>query len=209
MKSILLCLYLFALGSLAADIPTEINSDSVQDASTKSNGKESFDPASGNSIITKRAASKHGFYRLNFSPVCFSARGNLFGTVTMPSAGRLAAMKLVHRYGYVTCNKHNPIYWSHWGCGHLKDYVNVVITTSLNKILLPPNQFLKFNYQAGKWSKVPGYGANSPELILSFFHPRYVYRGHQLRVWYGEDLMNWYEGDNAGRVCFDVYASYV
>lgn len=141
--------------------------------------------------------------------MCFSAKRNLFGTVTMPFAGRLAAMKLVHRYGYVTCSKSNPICWSHWGCGHLKDYVNVVITTSLNRILLPPNQFLKFNYQAGKWSKVPGYGANSPELILSFFHPRYVHRGHQLRVWYGEDLMNWYEGDNAGKVCFDVYASYV
>ncbi|PFX17043.1 uncharacterized protein LOC111341409 [Stylophora pistillata] len=204
MKSILLCLYLFTLGSRGANIPTELDSNGAEDASAKLNDK---------SIISKRAVGTHNtdsLYKLNLSPVCFSARGNQFATVTMPFTGKLAAMKLIHRYGYVTCHRHNPVGWSHWGCGHLKDYVNVVITTSRNIIILPPDQFLKFNHQAGKWSKVPGYGADSHELILSFFtSPRSVRRGQQLRVWYGEDLMGWTEGDNGGRVCFDVYGSFV
>ena len=128
----------------------------------------------------------------------------------MRFAGRLAAVKLVHLYGFVTCHRYTPAYWSFWGCGYDKDYVNVVITTAYNGILLPSDRFIKYKSQAGKWSKVPGYNAYSPELVLSFFHSPYSVRsGQQLRVWYGEDLMNFTEGDNGGRVCCDVYGIFV
>ena len=40
--------------------------------------------------------------KLNRYPVCFGAKGDKFGTFRAP-AGRLAAIKLVYLYGYVSC----------------------------------------------------------------------------------------------------------
>lgn len=89
--------------------------------------------------------------------------------------------------------------------------VNVVITTSTNRILFPPNQLLSSTHGGeGKWHHIIGYNSWSPELILSVFsHPHWISYLQQLRVWYGEDLMDWGEGDNGGRVCCDVFALYV
>ena len=135
----------------------------------------------------------------------------------MPSSGRLAAIKLVHLYGYVSCFTHGNVnYWSYWGCGYshssTRDKVNVVITTSSNHIILPPNQFLtrSGSLRRGKWHDILGYNSWSPELVFSVFsHPLWVSSGQQLRVWYGEDLVDYVENDNGGRVCCDVYARYV
>jgi len=33
--------------------------------------------------------------------------------------------------------------------------------------------------------------------------------GQSLRLWYGEDLVGYTEGDNAGWVCCDVYGLYI
>ena len=142
---------------------------------------------------------------VNSSPVCFGARNNQFGRFYV-RRGKLAGTKLVHRYGYVSCHTASTSNWSHWGCAGLKDQVNVVITDAANRILLPPNQFF---VHSAKWSKIPGYDSLSPELVLSAFYPRRVTSGQELRLWYGEDLMNWAEGDNGGRSCCDVYAHYV
>lgn len=83
------------------------------------------------------------------SPVCFGTRNTQFGTFHIPLHGKVAAVKLVHLYGYVSCHKHNPDNWSFWGCGHgVKDLVNVAITKSDNHMILPPNQFI--GNRAGK-----------------------------------------------------------
>ena len=90
--------------------------------------------------------------------------------------GRLAAVKLVHLYGYVSCHTAGPIsYWSYWGCGDnqwngINTQVNVVITDSKNQILLPPSQFLNTKVPSIKWYTVPGYNSLSPELVLPFFN---------------------------------------
>ena len=97
------------------------------------------------------------------------------------------------------------------GCGNkpsVINHVNVVITTSSNSIILPPRQF--FTLGRGKWSEIPGYNSFSPEIILSFISGSHsVHAGEHLRLWYGEDYLNWTEGDNDGRVCCDVYVLYV
>ena len=124
----------------------------------------------------------------------------------------MGAVKLVHLYGYVSCDTRRTSYWSYWGCGNnpyagIKDLVDVVITTSANHIILPPSQFTTSFL---KWSKIPGYNSLSPELVLSSFsHPVRVYSGQQLRLWFGEDLLNRSEADNGGRACCDVYGLYV
>jgi len=144
--------------------------------------------------------------------VCFGARNDQFGRFHVPSSGKLGAIKLVHRYGYMSCDTRNISYWSYWGCGDnpwddIKVLVDVVITTSANHILLPPTQFITLGT---KWSKIPGYNSLSPELVMSvFFNPHWVTSGEELRLWYGEDLVNQSEGDNGGTSCCDVYVDYV
>ena len=142
--------------------------------------------------------------------MCFGAKNHQFGRFYAPKGGRLAAIKLVHLYGYVSCHRHITSYWSYWGCGYipgLKDDVNVVVTTSANHVLFPPSQFTISNT---KWSNIIGYNSWSPELVLSVFsHPYWVSSGQELRLWYGEDFANLSEDDNGGRACCDVYALFV
>ena len=142
--------------------------------------------------------------------MCFGARNNQFGRFYLPSRGRLAAIKLVHSYGYVSCYTGTSTNWSYWGCAGITTEVNVVITTKSNRAILPPSQFLSSSFPAGMWSRLPGYDSLSSRLVLRFFsHPLKVRRRQQLRLWYGEDLMNWTEWDNGGRSCAYVYALYV
>ena len=144
--------------------------------------------------------------------MCFGARNHQFGRFYVPKSGNLAAIKLVHRYGYVSCDTREVSHWSYWGCGDktwndINKMVDVVITNSDNHILLPPNQFFTIG---NHWSKIPGYNSLSPVLVLSVFsHPHWVTSGQELRLWYGEDLVNWTEARNGGRVCCDVYVDYV
>ena len=149
--------------------------------------------------------------KINFSPVCFGAKDQQFGSFSVHSVSgeKLAAVKLVHLYGYVTCDTRQISYWSYWGCGahNSGDRINVVITTVTNHVLLPPDQLIVEH--SAKWSKVPGYTSVSPELVLSFFNPYSIQPGQEFRLWYGEDLMNAGEGDNGGTACIDIYALYV
>ena len=146
----------------------------------------------------------------NTAPVCFGAKSGQFGRFNVKTGQKLAAVKLVHLYGYVSCDTGHVSYWSYWGCGLYgwgRGKINVVITTINNQVLLPPHEFIANN--SAKWSKVPGYDSFSSELVLSSFSPSHVNYNQELRVWYGEDLMNTSEGDNGGTVCVDIYAIFV
>lgn len=138
--------------------------------------------------------------------MCFGARENQFGRFYVPSrAGSLAAIKLVHLYGYVSCDTAATLHWSYWGCG--TGPINVAITNSDDNVLLPPHEFV---FHHSQWANIPNYNSLSGELILSFFsHPYSVTSRQELRVWYGEDLVGHTEQDNGGRVCSDVYALFV
>ena len=100
------------------------------------------------------------------------------------------------------------------GCAHhggITNYINVVITDAHDHIILPPKKLLASGGNAaGKWYYNVGYSSLSPELVLSVFSdPCHVSSGQEFRVWYGEDLKKYYEQDNGGKVCSDVYALYV
>lgn len=149
--------------------------------------------------------------KLSFRPVCFGARDNQHGTFSVLYSGKLAAIKLVHLSGSVSCDTRLGVsHWSFWGCGshkHLKDHVDVTITTSSNHLISPPSQFM--TYGGGKWSQIPGFNSFSPEIVLPFFPFYSVNSGQQLHLWYGEDLVDQSEFDNGGTVCCDVYALYL
>lgn len=161
-------------------------------------------------LAVKRSAADR-WQKQNIAPVCFGAKNEEFGKFHIKTADKkLAAVKLVHLFGYVTCDKRYVSYWSYWGCGsyfYVLGKINVVITTATKDVLLPPSQFIVHN--GAKWSKVPGYNSLSPELVLSSFSPSLVSYNQELRVWYGEDLTNALEGDNGGTTCVDVYAIFV
>ena len=60
MKSILISLFVFTLGSLAANIPTDEIHNDIQDVSAESSEKRSSDPALSSSVrITKRGVGHH------------------------------------------------------------------------------------------------------------------------------------------------------
>ena len=86
--------------------------------------------------------------------------------------------------------------------------MSVAITNSTNDLLLPTSHFLIAGTTA--WYKIPGYHSLSPELVLSFFsNPHSMSSGEELRLWYGEDFVDYTEVDNDGKTCCDVYALYV
>lgn len=135
--------------------------------------------------------------------MCFGTKDDQFGRFFVPSSGKLAALKLVHLYGYVTCDQKSNVRWSYWGCAGPE--VNVVVTNSTNHVLLPVNEFS--STAATKWFRIPGYDSLSPELVMSVLsRPPWVTSGEELRLWNGEDLVNRSETDNGGRVCCDVHA---
>ncbi|CAH3156291.1 unnamed protein product, partial [Porites lobata] len=84
--------------------------------------------------------------------------------------------------------------------------VSVTITTTANRILLPPKQLLTI--PSLEWYKIPGYDSSayvrfnalayyalvSPELILSVLStPNWISSDQELLLWYGEDLVNFSE----------------
>ncbi|KAM7432334.1 hypothetical protein ABFA07_017222 [Porites harrisoni] len=210
MKLILVFAFVFSLGVLtllAESIPRQEDSQAL--VSKQDDHSVNYRSDSQNRL--KRGTHSVRWRKVNKWPVCFEAKGNQFGRFYVPG-GRLAAIKLVHLYGYVSCHIHGPSFWSYWGCGDnpsmgLNTQVNAVITDSSNHILLPPIQFQKIS--SLKWYRVPGYNSLSPELVLPFFSsPKWVHSNQELRVWYGENLVK-NNGDNGGKVCADVYALFV
>lgn len=124
----------------------------------------------------------------------------------IPVDGSLAAVKLVHVSGTVTCSKERQDSYTFWGCGYVTslDIINTLITSSSNVILLPENQ------GQGQGYRIPGYHSNSSQLIFPDFQtPLPVSLGQELRLWYSEDWADGYEADNGGLTCADIYAKYI
>ena len=121
----------------------------------------------------------------------------------------VGALKLSYRKGQVRCVS-DVSYNSRWGChgySSFKAYpLNVIITDKHNNMIFPLQQFIK--HSAGLWYDMPVVDDKySDDLVFSNFEfPLYLQPHMELRIWFGEDLKNWAEGDNQGRVCVDVYA---
>lgn len=117
-------------------------------------------------------------------------------------------MKLVYLDGSVRCAP-NPEYKSRWGCHHhpdnLKHPLNVVVTDSDNNVVYPPEKYIR---NTGMWYYLPFTDAlHSKELVFTdYANPFYLAKYTPIRIWYGEDLTQYNNGDNIGRVCVDVWA---
>lgn len=171
---------------------------------------------SGCALLVHFQVSGYDWVKLNTDPVCFGARGQAYGSFYLPSSQsfyRLAAIKLVHLYGSVTCDSGSSTSWSYWGCyiPNFRSHVNVVVTIGYRRIL-PAWKYIDKTNSNSKyrlWSRIPGYTGLSNTLVLSDDYDRRLSGGQELRLWYGEDLRDSTDDNNAGRTCSNVYARFV
>lgn len=74
---------------------------------------------------------------------------------------------------------------------------------------MPTSEFIESSLSDGWWARIPGYNSMSNELVLSVYRDPYrLDMTRKLLLWYGEDERGYWEYDNVGRVCCDVYALY-
>ena len=136
--------------------------------------------------------------------MCFEGKNKKPGEFSPLFKTSSKKLKLVHQSGLIRCanNKKHNSYWGCWDNPTVKrDGLNVVITDERNKIILPT----KFDFPKGKWYKLPGYNAKSKSLV--FTSNSSLSFGGQLKLWYGEDLVDYTTRDNHGKVCAEVFVS--
>ena len=109
----------------------------------------------------------------------------------------MTAFKLTHVRGKIGCYAGGN---TNWGCNG-QHRTNMYVTDVKNIVMYPSPVLVK-PYQDGGWYHMPGYFENSNQLVFSNVGTRYMYNGQQMRVWYGEDLYGYTEGDNHGYTCF-------
>ena len=119
----------------------------------------------------------------------------------VPSSGTLAAVKLVHAYGYVACNDTHVTFW--WGCGGKSEDVTVEIKTATGEDA--PLHSKKFSTENGEHTdslRIPGYSPLSSELVLSYLSDLPQVIGRQRLC------LSYSGATNAGKSFFDVYARF-
>ena len=87
-----------------------------------------------------------------------------------------------------------------------------IIANAKNEAILSPAGNMKAH--AGCNNKKHFYSLNgtthtSPELVFADLTNKVsVSRNQELQIWYGQDWVDCYEGDNKGATCVDVYVWY-
>ena len=145
--------------------------------------------------------------KINSYPVCFETKYDAFGSFKIQEAGKIYSFKLVHIYGSVTCDTN--LEFTKWGCSHSRSGRRRLLTviTYRNKTVLPLAEFATgvhyYRYQLDRAH------VNSPTLVFNLLPtPLVVSIGQQFLIWYGQDLADYSEHNNAGKTCADVYALY-
>ena len=141
--------------------------------------------------------------KLNTSPVCFGAKGSQYGHFSYSEDISVRQFMLLHRSGKVTCRRSND--GSNWGCNPDQAGLSTILTDQQNKILAPAASKVSEN----GWYTLAGYKSSSPFLAFCAqlpCQPVVIPANSELRLWYGEDLRGYTEGDNGGETCADVYA---
>jgi len=143
--------------------------------------------------------------KMNTAPVCFGAKDNQFGNFEVEIGGSVDSVKLVHVSGDVTCAMFGGgNAWSKFGCQKSLSELYTFITNATNDILLPESREFLSKYT------LQGYHPDSTEIVFTnILTPLRLSSGQQLRIWYGEDLIDHSEVDNSGLTCVDMYAKYM
>lgn len=159
--------------------------------------------------------------------VCFYTKGNKPGKFNINKEGFVAAFKLVHVGGKVSCESANchsthpgTSFDSKWGCSASHPYVGstplgTFITTASKQILFPREKFIR-DKSMPMWYALPGFGPDSPFLVFhDFANPEFFHQGQELQLWFGKDLKeekntgDSNDSDNSDPTCVEVYVWYL
>ena len=116
-------------------------------------------------------------------------------------------MILKHKSGYVTC--HLPKLAStksNWGCDK-NNVLKTLVTNNYNKIIFPSVEHTINKFANNMVYFLPGFAGYLDTLVFAtdfVAKPKFMNKGQELRIWYGEDLVNVYESDNGGTQCVEV-----
>lgn len=139
--------------------------------------------------------------KLTKEPVCFSAKGNKYGTFHTTIPGQISSFRLVHVSGAVGAFPGGAGSW-----GTNQNRFDTIITDSVNKVISPPVSMLNGYYGYNLPNRNSRF---DPELNLPVIEPPFKVAINQaIRIWFGEDLVNKSESDNYGTSCVHVYANY-
>ena len=98
-----------------------------------------------------------------------------------------------------------------WGVSNFllsgRDYFVIILTNKSNSRILPIDANILEQQILGY--QIPGFNVFSPEIVLNFTPLLDVKSGEEYRLWHGDDLKDWFEFDNGGRICVDVYMMYI
>jgi len=143
--------------------------------------------------------------------VCLHNRDEAPGSITLPQHMCVDRVEFTHKSGRVNC-RNAETGQSNWGCDH--EGLAIVLAKPGERTATMPrfentagiklwgNQH---RYDAANWYHIEGVNKDTKELALQIKDGVYDLKMEgEYKVWYGEDLHDWTEGDNSGRVCYDV-----
>ena len=123
------------------------------------------------------------------------AKDDQFASVTVDVPHGTYIIKLVYHSGFLICDTY---YKSNFGCFSPRGNANridIVVTDSQNKVLLPKEKGYSHDGKIGK------------SQFVIFNDAIELYPGQQLRFWYKEDLDNLSQSDNDGVSKFYAFAT--
>ncbi|KAJ7363696.1 hypothetical protein OS493_009859 [Desmophyllum pertusum] len=133
------------------------------------------------------------WHRLNVTRSCFGAKDDKPAIFTIPTEGFVAAFKVVHIRGQVTCDTDSchrthghASFHSKWGCSTSHPYVGTTplgtfITTPTKRVLFPREKFIR-DKSMSTWYALPGFEPDSPFLVFhDFSNPEFFRHGQQVQ----------------------------
>ncbi|XP_065660476.1 uncharacterized protein LOC136084398 [Hydra vulgaris] len=149
----------------------------------------------------------YGEWLLLRKKACFEARDEHPAFVPINIKGWLSEIKLVNVSGVLKCWQQAT--GSKFGCYSDANSLSMYITDNKRKMIFPTaNQQLIYD---AKTYKLPGVSANDNEMKFSKLDYPVPYRREEqfIEIWNGEDLFNYTEENNSGKVCADVYGIFL
>lgn len=145
------------------------------------------------------------------SPVCIVPKYDVPGSFSSPYEGFIGGIKLVHVYGKVTCDTANHHYQNNWGCNRdLLNPLGIFVTDFDKKIIFNRTGSDPYGNVRLPWYSSNLFDGSSEELVFNRMNdPVYANPNVKFSIWYGEDLINEDEQNNAGKTCVDVYAHFI
>jgi hypothetical protein len=140
--------------------------------------------------------------------VCVHTRDEAPASVVFPQHFCADRVQFTHTSGRVTCRKENGE--SNWGCDH--NGMAIVLAKAGERTVTMPlaSNTMGFTHRwngVANWYEMDGMTKDSKTLAFQIKDGVYDLKMEgEFKVWYNEDLHDYTESDNSGRVCYTMEA---